>query len=85
VSAAASLLVSRAGRRGLSLDGADAHRLLVTSARPFPAVVPSGYGAGILDAHAALRLLDREIDDAVANGVPTSEGGSNGIDTSRPA
>jgi subtilisin family serine protease len=85
VSAAAALLVSRAGRRGLSLDGADAHRLLVTSARPFPAVVPSGYGAGILDAHAALRLLDREIDDAVANGVPTSEGGSNGIDTSRPA
>lgn len=65
VTGAAALLVSRAGRRGIGLDGIEARRLLVESARPFATDVPPGHGAGVLDAYAALRLLDRNIDAAL--------------------
>ena len=75
VTAAAALLVSRAGRRGIGLDGIEARRLLVESVRPFGTDVPPGHGAGVLDAYAALRLLDRDIDAAVAGDAqPTTEG-----------
>jgi subtilisin family serine protease len=64
VAGAAALLVSRAARRAVPLDGAFVQRLLCSSAQPWPAGVGNGHGAGILDAHAALRQLDAELDRA---------------------
>jgi subtilisin family serine protease len=70
VTAAAALLVSRAARRGVALAASDVEAVLRASARPWPPPAPRGFGAGVLDAAAALRLLDREIDRAVSgNGV----------------
>lgn len=62
VAAVCALLVSRAQRRAWPLDSNDARRLLMASARPFAAAGVVGCGAGVLDALAALRLLDAEID-----------------------
>ncbi len=64
VAAAAALLVARAESRAFPLDAAAVKRILCESARPFPADVPPGNGAGVLDACAALQRLDREIDRA---------------------
>ena len=64
VAAAAALLVSRASRRADAIDGATAARVLADSARPWPAGTADGNGAGVLDAEAALRLLDRDMDRA---------------------
>src|SRR5262249_59984979 len=65
VTAACALLVSRALRRSYPLDGSEARRLLCESARPWPAQMTSGEtkgrGSGMLDAVAALRLLDSMI------------------------
>jgi subtilisin family serine protease len=61
VAGAAALLVSRAMRQSFPLDGRDVSRLLCESARPLPAGTPTGHGRGVLDAHAALRRLEREI------------------------
>lgn len=77
VTGAAALLVSRARRRSTSVDAATVSRVLRESARPWPAGTPPGHGAGTLDAAAALRRLDREIDDGAPPGegaaVPTTE------------
>jgi subtilisin family serine protease len=62
VAAAAALLVSRAERRSHPLTAADVRRILVASARPFAKGDEKGCGSGILDVHAALLALDREID-----------------------
>jgi subtilisin family serine protease len=62
VTAAAALLVSRAQRRSYPLGSDDVRRLLVDSATPWPGAGVQGYGAGILNASAALTALDREID-----------------------
>jgi subtilisin family serine protease len=63
VAAAAALLVSRAGQRAQSLDGADVRRLLVESAAPWSAAARgAGHGAGVLDVLAALQALERELD-----------------------
>ena len=62
VAAAAALLVSRAARRAHPLDGRDVRRLLTATARPWPDGTPGGSGVGVLDAAAALRALDAEID-----------------------
>lgn len=62
VSAACALLASRAQRRAWPLTSADARRILIASARPFSRAGVSGCGRGTLDAHAALRLLDAEIE-----------------------
>jgi subtilisin family serine protease len=62
VAAAAALLVAHANRRSMSLDGRGALRLLGASARPFSDGAHDRCGAGVLDALAALRLLDQEID-----------------------
>lgn len=59
--AAAALLVSRAQRRSYPLGGPAVRRLLTETATPF-AVTQPGCGSGILNAHAALQALDREID-----------------------
>jgi subtilisin family serine protease len=62
VAATAALLVSRAARRARPLDPTEVKDILVQSARPFAvAEPPSGCGAGILDAAAALRLLDENL------------------------
>jgi subtilisin family serine protease len=62
VTAAAALLVSRAQRRSYPLVGEDVRRLLVESATPWQSKDTQGYGAGIVNAVAALEALDREID-----------------------
>ncbi len=68
VSAAAALLVAHANRYAQPLGAYDVARLLCATARPFaststsPSSAPhAGYGAGVLDAAAALRRLDDEI------------------------
>jgi len=75
VSAAAALLVSRALRKSYPLDGRDVRRILCASARGWPermAIGESkGRGAGVLDAVAALRRLDREI---AQSGMSNEEG-----------
>ena len=64
VSAAAALLVARAGRRSTVLDGAVARRVLMASAAPF-AESRAGCGAGVLDVYGALRALDAYIDETL--------------------
>jgi len=66
VAAACGLLASRAQRRAWPLEGPQARELLVASARPFATAGVSGCGQGVLDVAAALRLLDRHIDQALA-------------------
>jgi len=70
VAAAAALLVCRAARRAATLDGAAAGRLLRASSVPWPAGTAAGHGAGVLDAWAALRALDRELDQVVTDAPP---------------
>lgn len=62
VTAVAALLVARARRRACPLDGPLVRRLLADSAQPFTGAMPSGCGAGVLDALAALRGVDDWID-----------------------
>lgn len=62
VAAICALLASRAQRRAWPLDGEDARRILIASARPFAAAGVTGCGAGVVDALGALRALDAEID-----------------------
>jgi len=69
VTAAAALLVSRAQRRSYPLSGEAVRALLVQSATPWPDKDTKGYGAGVLNAAAALEALDREIDRS-----PSAEG-----------
>lgn len=66
VSAACALLLAQADARAWPLDADGAREILVESARPFPAgAARAGCGAGVLDAAAALALLDRRIDQAL--------------------
>ncbi|MEA9556854.1 S8 family serine peptidase [Xanthomonas nasturtii] len=62
VAAACGLLAARAQRRAWPLDGATARQLLCDSARPFGGAGVADCGAGVLDAHAALRALDAYLD-----------------------
>lgn len=62
VAAICALLASRAQRRAWPLDGEDARRILIASARPFAEAGVTGCGAGVVDALGALRALDAEID-----------------------
>jgi subtilisin family serine protease len=62
VAGAAALLVARAQRRSYPLDSGAVRALLRRSASPFARGPALGCGAGILDALAALRALDVEID-----------------------
>lgn len=62
VAAVCALMASRAQRRAWPLTGEDCKRLLVASARPFARAGVSGCGQGVLDAAAALRALDDDID-----------------------
>ena len=62
VAAVCALLVAQAESRAWPLDAAAARQILVDSARPFAAgAATAGCGAGVLDALAALQLLDRRI------------------------
>lgn len=66
VSAACALLVAHTEARAWPLDPHDAREILVESARPFaPRGSSGGCGAGVLDAAAALALLDQRIDVAL--------------------
>lgn len=76
VSATAALMVARAHRRAFPIDGRLAKRILVASAQSFPGDIPAGSGRGILDAKAALKAIDREI-DAVLNEQPEDDGGAD--------
>lgn len=62
VSGAAALLVSRARARSASLDPATIKSILTASATPHQVDVGAGYGAGVLDAAAALQQLDQALD-----------------------
>ena len=66
VAAICALLASRAQRRAWPLNGDDARRLLIETARPFAEAGVAGCGRGVLDALGALRLLDAEIDHGIA-------------------
>jgi subtilisin family serine protease len=67
VAGVCALMVAHAQRRAWPLDPATAREILVDSVQPFAAGSdPSGCGAGVLDACAALALLDRRIDAALA-------------------
>jgi subtilisin family serine protease len=79
VAAASALLVARANKRSAPLDAAGTIRILRESARPFAGAATSGYGAGVLDAVGALRMLDHEI-DASRRGAPPRTGASPAID-----
>ncbi|MEZ5426053.1 MAG: S8 family serine peptidase [Pyrinomonadaceae bacterium] len=61
VSGVAALLVSFAGRRGIKLTGRDVKRILRASAVPINGGFNRETGHGFLNAAAALRLLDREL------------------------
>ncbi len=66
VAAACALLASRASRRAWPFDSHDAGDVLAASARPFGRAGVEGSGRGVVDALAALRLLDRRIDQDIA-------------------
>ena len=66
VAAICALLASRAQRRAWPLDGEDARRILIATARPFAEAGVTGCGAGVVDALGALRALDAEIDRGIA-------------------
>jgi len=75
VAAASALLVSRAERRAESINARDVARILRKSARPFPRQAKAdGAGAGVLDAVAALKALDNELDQR-ASGQDAGDGG----------
>lgn len=66
VSAACALLLAHAKARAWPLDPLTAHEILVDSVRPFGrGSGHAGCGAGVLDAAAALALLDHRIDAAL--------------------
>jgi subtilisin family serine protease len=62
VTAVAALLVARASARSLPVDGMLVKQLLVDSCTPWPVPGTAKFGAGVLDAYAALRRLDEQID-----------------------
>jgi subtilisin family serine protease len=62
VTATAALLVSLARRRGRDLDGPAVRRLLCASAQRVDGE-RDAIGRGVLDAHAALRLLQKELEN----------------------
>jgi subtilisin family serine protease len=67
VAGAVALLVARGQRRAFPVDAALAREVLVQSAQPFSGKPPVGCGAGILDAAAALHMLDMKVDQLVAD------------------
>ena len=75
VAAAAALLVARGQRRACPVDAAMARTILTESAQAFSGQPPTGCGAGILDAAAALLRLDAMIDEAVPDSPDQIEDG----------
>jgi subtilisin family serine protease len=68
VTAACALMVAQAESRAWPLQPQTAREILIESARPFASAEDSeGCGAGVLDASAALMLLDRHIDARLNN------------------
>lgn len=79
VTAAASLLVSRAARRAEPLDAHGVRTVLKRAAKAWPAGVGSGHGVGHLDVLAALETLDADLDRG-----PPDDDRRPGIDSTRP-
>lgn len=67
VAGVAALMVARGQRRSMPLDAALTKSLLTSSVSPFAGAPPRGCGTGVLDALAALRLLDAYIDRTLAD------------------
>ena len=76
-SAAAALLISRAERRSYAVNPTRVRQLLIDSAAPWRDKDTKGYGSGVLNAVAALKALDREID-----GSPATDGEPGAPDVS---
>lgn len=74
VAAVAALMVARGQRRSMPLDAALVKNLLINSASPFAGAAPNGCGAGVLNAHAALRALDTYIDRAFPDSMQIEDG-----------
>jgi subtilisin family serine protease len=74
VAAVCALLASRAQRRAWPLDSLDAREILIESARPFAQAGVTGCGHGVIDAVAALRRLDRRIDESLREEASEDEG-----------
>jgi subtilisin family serine protease len=68
VTAVAALLVSRAQRRSYAVTSGQVRTILLETAQPWASKDTKGYGRGILDAAAALKALDREIDGSPQTG-----------------
>ncbi len=66
------LLVARAERRAYALAPSECRDILIASARPFGAAKIEGCGGGVLDALAALQLLDAHIDEAKHGDEPSA-------------
>lgn len=81
VAAICALLASRAQRRAWPLDGEDARRILIASARPFAAAGVTGCGAGVVDALGALRALDAEIDRSLREEEGSDQNDSTDVST----
>jgi subtilisin family serine protease len=75
VAAVAALMVARGQRRSMPLEEGLVKSLLINSASPFAGAPPKGCGAGVLDAHAALRALDGYIDRAFPGDTVQSDDG----------
>lgn len=73
VAAVCALLASRAQRRAWPLGAEDVRDILTATTRPFGLSGVVGCGHGVIDALAALRLLDAEIDRSIAEDGDASE------------
>ena len=85
VAAICALLASRAQRRAWPLDGEDARRILIASARPFASAGVTGCGAGVVDALGALRALDAEIDRSLREEADNEQNDSTDVPTAATA
>ena len=66
----AALVAARSARYSEPVDGEKVRELLRRTARPFPrGAGAAGCGAGVLDAHAALEALERELSAGDASGA----------------
>jgi subtilisin family serine protease len=78
VAGAAALLVARSHRRARPIDAASVRDILMRTAQPFAVNDTAGCGTGILDAAAALQLLDQDIDRSLGDQTDADGGADDG-------